>query len=81
MEKFAVSLHYILLKSCGYNEISSDVTKKISPSVFEPMKDFFNLFLLKGIFPDQLKIAKATPLYEKDNNGSMNNYRPIPVLP
>ena len=45
-------------KSSGYNEISSDVIKHISPSVFEPTRYIFNLSIEKGIFPDQLKIAK-----------------------
>ena len=52
-------------KSSGYDEISSDVIKHISPIIFDPLKYIFNLSLEKGIFPDQLKIAKVTPLFKK----------------
>ena len=45
----------------------SDVVRNISPSVFEPMKNIFNLSIEKGIFPDELKIAKVTPLFKKGN--------------
>ena len=68
-------------KSSGCDEISSDVFKHISPLIFDPLKYIFNLSLEKGIFPDQLKIAKMTLLFKKGDNASMDNYRPISVLP
>ena len=67
--------------SSGYDGSSSDVIKHISPSVFKPMKYIFNLSIEKGIFPDQLKIAKVTSLFKKGDNGLMVNYRPVSVLP
>ena len=57
------------------------VIKHISPRVFEPMKYIFNLSIVKGIFPDQLKISKVTPLFKKGDNALMDNYRHISVLP
>ena len=33
----------------------------------EPMKNIFNPSIEKGIFPDELKIAKVTPLFKKGN--------------
>ena len=68
-------------KSSAYDEISSDVIKRISPSVFQTMRYIFNLSIENGIFPDQLKIAKVTPLFKKDGNALMDNYRPISVPP
>ena len=32
------------------------------------MRYIFNLSIEEGIFPDQIKIAKVTPLFEKDDN-------------
>ena len=52
-------------KGSGYDEISSDVIKHISSSVFETMRYIFNLSIEKSIFPDQLKIAKVTSLFKK----------------
>ena len=52
-------------KGSGYDEISSDIIKHISSSVFEPMRYILNLSIEKSIFPDQLKIAKVTSLFKK----------------
>ena len=40
----------------------------------------FNLSNVKGIFPDDLKIAKVTSIYKSDNSSNVSNYRPISVL-
>ena len=36
---------------------------------------------LKGVFPDHLKIAKATPIYKPGDSSDISNYKPISVLP
>ena len=68
-------------KFINYDEISSDVIKHISPSIFERLRYTFNLSIEKGIFPDLLKIATVTPLFKKGDNALMDNYRPISVIP
>ena len=46
-----------------------------------PLVDIINLSLLKGIFPDKLKIAKVIPVYKAEDPSLFGNYRPIsPVL-
>ena len=37
--------------------------------------------MISGIFPNSLKIAKVTPIFKKENNKLITNYRPISVLP
>ena len=68
-------------KSSGYDDISSNVTKHISPSIFDPLRYIFNLSIEKGIYPDQLKIAKVSPVFKKSDTTLRDNYRPVSVLP
>ena len=53
----------------GYDNISSNVVKETSDIFFT------------GIFPENLKIAKVSPIYKKDEEFLLTNYRPISVLP
>ena len=65
----------------GYDNISSNVVKKTSGIFFTPLKCIFNLSLQQGIFPENLKIAKVSPIYKKDEEFLLANCRPISVLP
>ena len=40
----------------------------------------FNLSLAKGIFPNDLKIARVTPVFKAGNENEVGNYRPISIL-
>ena len=44
------------------------------------MLHVFNLSIVKGIFPDDLKIARVTPVF-KGGHEDLENYRPISILP
>ena len=46
-------------------------------SVIKPIMYIFILSLAKGIFPDDLKIARVTPVFKAGNE----NDRPISILP
>ena len=45
------------------------------------MSALVNQSLSTGIFPEKLKIAKIIPLYKKNEDDDMNNYRPVSLLP
>ena len=44
------------------------------------MYHILNLSLSQGIFPSELKIANALPLYKADDPMHFNNYRPVSLL-
>ena len=67
-------------KSPGYDNISSSVVNETSDIFFTPLKYIFNLSLQQGIFPENLKIAKVSPIYKKDEEFLLTNYRPISVF-
>ena len=68
-------------KSPGHNGVSFNVMKNCFRELCEPLKYLFNLSIVKGNFPDDLKIAKVTRIYKADNSSNVSNYRPISVLP
>ena len=67
-------------KSPGYDDNSLNILKKCFNSLCEPLKYLFNLSIEKEIFPDDLKVAKVTPIYKTDVESDLSNYRPISVF-
>ena len=70
-----------LNKSPGYDEVSFNVIKKCFGSLHKPLLHIFNVSLQNGTFPDELKIARVTPLFKNGSDSDLGNYRPISVLP
>ena len=68
-------------KSAGHEVVSFNVMKKCFDELCEPLKYLFDLSIVKGVFPDDLKIAKVTSIYKADNSSNVSNYKPISVLP
>ena len=68
-------------KSSGHDGVSFNVIQKCFGELCESFKYLFNLSIVKGVFPDDLKIAKVTPIFKADNSSNISNYRPISVLP
>ena len=68
-------------KSAGHDQISFNVIKNCFGELCNPLKYIFNLPFEKGIFPDQMKIAKVTRVFKGGESADLSNYRPISVLP
>ena len=66
-------------KSPGHDEISFDVIKSCFGSLSKPLLHIFRLSLEEGIFPDDLKTAKVTPIFKAGDENDFGNYRPISV--
>ena len=64
-------------KRPGYDDISYNVVKKCFGSLCEPLKYLFNLSIEKGVFTDDLKIARVTLIYKGEESCDVSNYRPI----
>ena len=61
-------------------EIPLNVLKQ-SGFTYVMLRDCINDCLLKGSFPDSLKLANITPVHKKDESTDKENYRPVSVLP
>ena len=67
-------------KSPGYDNISFNVVRNCFGPLLKPLMAIFNLSLQKGCFPEEVKIARVTPIYKADDVNKIGNYRPISVL-
>ena len=70
-----------LNKACGLDGISTGLLKKAGSIIVPSLTYIFNLTIRTGIFPEDWKIAKVTPIYKDDKKCIPDNYRPISVLP
>ena len=66
--------------SPGYDETSFNVVKKCFGELYDPLKFIFDLSLGKGIFPDDLKIARVTPVFKAGDRSKLGHQSPISVL-
>jgi hypothetical protein len=68
-------------KSMGFDNISGILLKFCADIIITPLTAIINQSLQNGIFPDKLKIARVIPIFKKDDEHDINNYRPISLLP
>ena len=67
--------------SSGFDGITPINLKKCAEIVLIPLTYIINTSIVTGIFPNELKSAKITPLYKgKGKKDSIQNYRPISVV-
>ena len=59
----------------------SSTLKCIAHEICECLTLIINQSKTRGIFPENFKIAKVVPIYKKDDQSQIKNYRPISVLP
>ena len=63
------------------SDISVFLLKRCIKYISENLAGFLNHFMNLGIFPDILKIGKASPIFKSGNPQLLDNYRPISVIP
>ena len=69
------------LHCCGHDNISSSTLKCTAHEICDCLTLIINQSITTGIFPEHLKIAKVVPIYKKDDQSQIKNYRPISILP
>ena len=66
--------------SSGYDNISNKLLKQIKYTILKPLTHIFNLSIVSGVFPANMKLSEVIPLYKKGSKDQMINYRPISLL-
>ena len=67
--------------SNGWDDISSRIVKSSCSAYITPLTHVLNISITKGVFPDELKIARVIPLFKSGDPMLFSNYRPVSVLP
>ena len=67
-------------KAAGLDKISARLIRECADLICIPIRDIFNQSISQGIFPDDWKCAKVTPLFKQGDRDDLNNYRPISVI-
>ena len=67
--------------SSGYDNISNKHIKYAENVLNKPLTLLVNQCLHTKIYPSQLKISRAKPLFKSSDQSRCSNYRPISLLP
>ena len=73
-------LSYDQTKAAGIDGLNARYLRLAAPVIVSSRMKILNLSIRTGVFPDQFKKAKVTPIHKKGTFHDMNNYRPISVL-
>ena len=69
------------LKNGKSSDFPIRVIKKLSPILSPVLCSQYNRLMADGDFPSILKTGKITPVYKKDDEQLLENYRPVSTLP
>ena len=67
-------------KATGLDKISARLIRECADLISNSITNIFNASLTLGIFPEDWKCAKVTPIFKQGARNELNNYRPISVI-
>ena len=67
--------------SSGIDGILNQILKIAKAELLRPITFLINQMIHTGTYPQQLKIAKLTPIFKANDKEQFSNYRPILLLP
>ena len=67
--------------AAGYDNIPTKILKYVIDTIKIPFTHIVNSSLISGTFPDIYKQSKVIPLFKGGCKTSLNNFRPISLLP
>ena len=67
--------------AAGIDSLGPKLLKLAAPILCKPISILINKSITSGKFPDELKLAKVTPIFKKGDKSKPENYRPISILP
>ena len=68
-------------KAHGHDMISIRMLKICGNSIYKPLQLIFRSCIVNGKFPSEWKKANAVPVHKKGNKQTLENYRPVSLLP
>ena len=68
-------------KATGLDNISAKLLRECRDVLAESLTHLFNQSIMTGIFPDEWKSARVTPLYKNSGKRSDPSYPPISIIP
>ena len=66
--------------SAGYDELPAHILKQNIVLYIKSLTHLVNTSIIKGIFPNELKIAKVIPIFTSGNKDLIENYRLISIF-
>ena len=67
-------------KATGFDKVPPRFLKDGAKFITAPLTYIINLSISQGKIQSELKSAKITPMYKKQNKAETGNYRPISIF-
>ena len=67
-------------KATRKDDIPAKILKNSTNAYLSELTILINNCLMKGVFPDDRKLADITPIFKKEESLNKENYRPVSIL-